>query len=144
MKRGGPLARRTPLAARSGLARGGALPARSAKTEKVYEARRPLVAEILDSRRWCEAQIPGVCLGQATQVHEVLTRGRGGSILDPDNLLALCGAGPAGCHPHITGHPKWADLWGFTLPGWEGAEYVAARERRRAWARQGRPLDSPS
>lgn len=147
MKRGGPLQRRTPLKGGQplprggGLARGGPLAARSEKTRAVYVDRRKIVADLVGQR--CEAQIPGVCLGHATQVHEVLTRARGGSILDRDNLLALCGTGGAGCHPYITAHPAWADNHGFTLPSWEGPEYDAARERRNEWRRAGRPVADP-
>lgn len=42
-----------------------------------------------------------VCQGAAVDGHEISTRGRGGSITDPDNVLPGC----RGCHRWVTDHP---------------------------------------
>ena len=46
-----------------------------------------------------------------TDVHEILTRGRGGSIISEDNVLALCRT----CHHFITNEPAWAKENGFVV-----------------------------
>lgn len=84
---------------------------RSKKTARAYIARRKLVAEMLD-----DAICERCKSAQATEVHEVLTRARGGSILDKDNCVALCHA----CHAWITTHPKEAHEEGFMRHSWEG------------------------
>ena len=71
----------------------------------LYVERRPLVAALLAERPCCEAGIPGLCTGRSTDVHELLSRARGGSILQPDGLLCLCRS----CHEHVTDEPSWAE-----------------------------------
>lgn len=44
-------------------------------------------------------------------MHEKLTRGRGGSILDPDNVLAL----GRRCHNRVHDNPKWATERGLLV-----------------------------
>lgn len=51
----------------------------------------------------CEARLD-VCLGRATDRHELLSRARGGSIVDPANVVYLCRL----CHQFITENPRWA------------------------------------
>jgi len=46
-----------------------------------------------------------------TDVHEILTRGRGGSIVTEENVLALC----RNCHHFITVEPAWAKENGFVV-----------------------------
>jgi hypothetical protein len=86
LKRGKALLRRTPLRRRS------------RKTEALYRLERiPLVRGMLADRPWCER-----CENHKSQdIHEVLPRGRGGSITDPANCVALCRA----CHMDIHDHP---------------------------------------
>ena len=48
-------------------------------------------------------------------VHEVKTRGRGGSILDVDNLRCLCRP----CHTWVTEHPKESHELGLVVHAWE-------------------------
>lgn len=76
---------------------------RSRRMEAVYRQRRRVVAALLADQPVCER-----CQqAYATDVHELLPRGRGGSILDRDNLVVLC----RGCHDRITDHtaPDWRD-----------------------------------
>jgi hypothetical protein len=49
------------------------------------------------------------CGGLAVDLHEPLTRARGGSILDPDNTVAVCRS----CHEWVHDHPKAATKVGL-------------------------------
>jgi hypothetical protein len=84
---------------------------RSKKMARLYMERRKLVAEILDD---------AICVrcksAQATEVHELLTRARGGSILDKNNCVPLCHS----CHSWVTLNPKKAHEEGLMLNSWEG------------------------
>lgn len=131
MKRSGPPKRKTPLAAKSGLKASGEnslrvspLSARSAKRAKVYaEERVPLVKRLLSERPWCEAcpvwaAHDGLHTFQqrpSQDVHEVLTRGRGGSILDEANLLCVCRP----CHDRIGREPALSNDLGLTKSSWD-------------------------
>ena len=85
--------------------------ARSLKTQRKYRQRRKLVAELLGERPKCQR-----CeYARSTQVHELRSRGRGGSILDEANCVALCSA----CHEWVTEHPAQAALEGWLLHSWE-------------------------
>jgi hypothetical protein len=66
-----------------------------------------------------------------TDVHEILTRGRGGSIVEPENVLALCRS----CHHFITIEPAWAKQNGFIV-SWSvtlEADLAAAKRARNAF-----------
>ena len=98
--------RRSKPLARSGVLGDGSRPrkrlsSRSARQRAVYVERRKLVAQLLASRPACEARWDDRCWGRTTEIHEPLTRARGGSILDPGNCLAVCGH----CHREIHDHP---------------------------------------
>lgn len=97
-----PLERRTPLRARS---------RRQANT---YRTRRaPLVADLLEERPVCQR-----CqAARSSEVHELKSRARGGSILEENNLAALCHA----CHAWITTNPAAATAEGWLLPSWHTA-----------------------
>lgn len=88
---GGELERRTPLRPRS------------AKLAKVYRLERvPLVRTMLAGQPLCQLTLPG-CTGLADTVHELLPRGRGGSITDPDNCKVACAyCNDAASNRHIT------------------------------------------
>jgi hypothetical protein len=45
-----------------------------------------------------------------TDLHEVLSRGRGGDPTDPENILALCREH----HHQITVNPEWAESLGLS------------------------------
>jgi hypothetical protein len=99
----------------------------SAKRGKLAKARQKTREAVLERDKFvCQAQVPG-CSLHATDVHEIKTRARGGSITDPDNCIALCRS----CHSWITEHPAWAGEHGFMLHSWDGpAEARAARRER--------------
>jgi hypothetical protein len=96
---------------------------RSDKMRRVYdgggelgEGRRALVVRLLEERPWCEVcqrlretENPAGIVLPSQDIHELLTRGRGGSILDESNLLAVCRAH----HMRIHRSPTWATERGF-------------------------------
>lgn len=91
--------------------RSGPLRARSRKREAIYRERRPLVARLLADQPTCQR-----CLTRpATDVHEIVSRARGGSILDVENLACLCRT----CHDYITTHPAQAAEEGWSRGSWE-------------------------
>ena len=100
---------------RSPMKRSGRLRPRSKKTERKYVERRKIVSKLLSTRTKCEAGIIDVCVGKAVDVHEVKTRGRGGSILDEENLRCLCRP----CHQYVTEHTKEAHELGLVVHAWE-------------------------
>lgn len=96
---------------------------RSRKMEEQYELRRPLVRRLLEERPWCEAcpifaahdEKVTYVRQRSVDIHEVLTRGRGGSILEEDNLLAVCRP----CHRRIGNYPALANELGLTRASWD-------------------------
>ena len=95
-----PLVSRTPI------------PQRSVKTTETYRKLRiPLVIELLTKYPWCAR-----CKqARSTEVHEPLSRARGGSITDPTNAVTLCHE----CHSWITTHPAQATVEGWLRHSWE-------------------------
>ena len=89
---------------------------RSKKREAIYRKRRPLVEQLLAERSICER-----CgTNPSREIHEVVTRARGGSILDPANCRALCRR----CHAWVTEHPKQAHEEGLMRHSWERDRYT--------------------
>lgn len=122
LRAGKPL-RRTPLAqGDSPLKRSSKPKARSAKTEKLYEERRPLVKRLLAERPLCEAcPVFAAHDGKVTyqrrpsvDVHERVRRSQGGSILDESNLMCVCRE----CHRRIGEYPQLAFGLDLARPGW--------------------------
>jgi len=108
LRRGKPPERRTPLRQVS------------AKRTKVQRLRRAMVAEELAKRELCEAGARithaghnARCNGLAIELHEPLTRARGGSILDPANTVAICRS----CHDWIHANPAAATSVGLLEDG---------------------------
>lgn len=123
---------------------------RSKKTEETYKERRLIVARLLTERPLCEAcPIFATYDGKKTfkchesiDVHEIVSRGRGGSILDENNLITVC---RFPCHSRITGDSKTAEFLGLAMPGWTTSEMVQeARQRRETFSGGVRPDASPS
>jgi len=118
MKRS-PLNRRTPLARGAAPQRRTRLNPVSKKRQALNRARREFVAGLLAQRPRCEAGALILpvdhrhrCAVWSVDVHEVVTRARGGDILDPDNCRAICRA----CHDWIHGHPADATTLGLLAP----------------------------
>ena len=99
----------------------------SAKRAKLNPIRASFRKRILEERMACEARIRG-CTMMPTDVHEIKTRARGGSIVDPENVLALCRR----CHVWITEHPAWALENGFVVHAEALAPDMRAAARARA------------
>jgi hypothetical protein len=113
MKRS-PLNRYTPLQRGGPLKRTARLNPVSKKRAAIQGERRRMVKEELTNRPECEAgrmifawrvqqgeRGDHGCTGLSSDIHEPLTRGRGGSITDPANTVALCRP----CHDWIHGNP---------------------------------------
>jgi hypothetical protein len=85
---------------------------RSKKTEEKYKLRRPLVEKLLSENPWCQAcpvfaQHDGLTVYQqrpSVDVHEIVRRSQGGSILDESNLMCVCRL----CHYRIGNEPALA------------------------------------
>lgn len=90
------------------------LRARSKKTSCVYTQRRKLVALVLSEQPVCE--VPW-CEHASEDVHEPLTRARGGSILDRSNCRAVCRMH----HDLIHLEPAWAYEFGFLVHSWDAS-----------------------
>lgn len=117
MKRGKPTKKRKELK------RTGRLRPRSKKTEDKYVLRRAFVVRILSERPHCEA-CPKFAAhdGLVTykrfpsrDVHELVRRSQGGSILDDDNVLAVCRQ----CHNRIGNEPNLAIELGLAKKSWQ-------------------------
>lgn len=106
MKRKTPL-KRTPF--KSGTK---PLAKRSKKTEDKYVERRKIVAQLLKEFPLCYAcpifaKHDGLITfvhHKSVDVHELVRRSQGGSILDLDNLVTVC----RGCHSRIGNEPALA------------------------------------
>lgn len=86
---------------------------RSKKKEAEYKLRRPLVARLLEENPYCVACAifakhdgrTTFTQRRTTEINEIVRRSQGGSILDEDNLMALCHE----CHQRITEYRDGAD-----------------------------------
>jgi hypothetical protein len=101
-----PLARYQPLCAYTPLA-----PV-SAKRAAANRRRRAVIAAKYPDRPLC---VVPWCTNWADDVHEVLSRARGGAIDDPDIMAAVC----RGCHNDITDEAAWAYPLGLLVHSWE-------------------------
>lgn len=111
---------------RKPLKRTGSLNSRSKKKQQEYALRKPLVERLLKERFWCEAcpvfaqhdQNAMYVRRPSQDIHEVVRRSQGGSILDESNLLAVCRP----CHTRIGNYPQLAFDLGLAKHGWERNE----------------------
>lgn len=80
--------------------------------ESLYATqRRKIVADLLGDHPLCAR-----CNREyASDVHELKSRARGGSITDLENLVVLCRA----CHTWITQNPKLALEQGWLKNSWD-------------------------
>ena len=102
---------------RTALTRRTPLRARSKKMAARYVQRRRLVAELLADYPVC--QVPW-CDRLSEDVHEPLTRARGGSILDLENCRAVCRLHHDLIH---LDQPEWAFELGFLRSSWDGSSW---------------------
>lgn len=107
----------------------------SLKRQRKMQQRREFVVEQLAARPVCEAgpqigsyrleqygleyairlAVSAPCTTRAVDIHEPLTRARGGSILDAANSVALC----RNCHRWIHDNPDSATEIGLLQPSWQ-------------------------
>ena len=107
------LERRTPLrGGGSKLKQGKPIRRQSAKRQAENRQRRQVVQATFGDRPMCV--VPG-CTRWADDVHEPLTRARGGSITDPANMAPLCRPH----HDEVTfTEPPWAYEIGLLRHSW--------------------------
>ena len=99
---------------------------RSKKKEAEYRQRRPLVARLLSERPMCEAcpifathdSLVTYIRRQSVDVHEIVRRSQGGSILDESNLMCVCRQ----CHRRIGDDTKLAFELGLARHAWDTNE----------------------
>lgn len=107
-----------PLMRSAGLARRTSVRRVSAKRAAENRKRRAMIDALYPERPRCAR--PG-CGRLADDIHEPLTRGRGGSITDPENAVPLCRA----CHDEITFRPEselgWAYEAGLLRHSWDAS-----------------------
>lgn len=109
----------------------------SAKRRKLANRRATFVRRFLKDHPHCQVGWDRRCQSDAVDVHEPLTRARGGSIVDPNNALAACRP----CHDAIHAHPVEAMSRGFLRSQFPG------RNPDRVWVDdppQYRPDDHPA
>lgn len=95
---------------------------RSKKKEQEYRIRRPLVMRLLEERPLCEAcpvfaehdEKVVYSRQRSVDIHELVRRSQGGSILDEQNLLAVCRP----CHQRIGNNPQLAFDLGLARHNW--------------------------
>ena len=139
MKRAAPMKRKKPLRNKKPMRRRSAKMERKYAGDAATEGRREFRARILRERPRCEAgpriaALRGVvntrriiinklfsseivfdgdvydrCAISSRDVHEILARSAGGSILDESNVLAVCRR----CHRWIGDHPREATALGL-------------------------------
>ena len=114
MMRTSSLKRKTPLRSRS---------IRMTHLYAKTGGRRELVARLLLERPRCEAgariraTLPGhACQTASRDVHELLPRSAGGSLLDEANLICVCRV----CHGWIHRHPRESMCLGFKQSRYTG------------------------
>jgi 5-methylcytosine-specific restriction endonuclease McrA len=103
--------------------RGSRIASRSKKMELKYVGRRKFVKRILAARPYCEACPVFAAHDKkklyhrsvSQDVHEIVRRSQGGSILDEKNVLAVC----RGCHNRIGREPALAFDLGLAKRGSE-------------------------
>ena len=123
MKRGAPLQRRTPLRARTPLTaktaprRGRPLRQVSKKRAKENRVRAAVIAGLYPERPRCDCG----CGRLADDVHEILSRARGGSITDGANFAAVARF----CHNAITDEAPFGYELGLSVHSWDAQRGVA-------------------
>ena len=79
---------------------------RSKKRQAEFRERKAMLMEAYGKTPRCF-----VCGGMADDAHELLSRARGGSITDPENVRPVCRED----HRRITENPAWAEENGYAL-----------------------------
>ena len=88
-----------------------------------------------DTRRIVNERADGFCerCGQyGTTIHHRKKRGQGGP-WTPQNCVAVCGHGTAGCHGWAEHNPNAAHAEGFHVRPWEDETQVPIRHSTNRW-----------
>lgn len=113
--------KRTNLSRSNGFARrSGRLPAASSKRKKAMSARKKMLAEFYTGICEGAKRVPDVRCGGPLDPHEPLTRARGGSITEPENLMWIC----RNHHDWAHAHPLQAHKVGLLRHSWDVAPCV--------------------
>jgi hypothetical protein len=121
--------RRIPLTRTTGLARVVPLRPVSTRRQRENRQRRAMVTSLFPERPLCVVytlshdnpglipdEVIGQCWRWADDVHEPLTRARGGSITDPGNAEPPCRP----CHDALGKEPPWGYMLGLLRHSWDG------------------------
>lgn len=129
LRQGKPLERKTPLKSSSNLERK-PLRATSRKRDRENRERRAMKnAMFPDGTPPC---IVPWCGQWADDLHEPLTRARGGSIIEPDNAVPTCRAH----NDELTEEPAWGYELNLLVHEWDKRSYAeVAADRCEALAR---------
>lgn len=89
----------------------------SKKRRAQRQARREAVSVALQRAPYCQASLiwPETRCWGPLHPHEPLSRGRGGSITDPDNIVMIC----AGHHAAVHDNPRLATERGLLRSSWD-------------------------
>lgn len=122
ISRGTKSLKRTPMArGESRLSRATPIRQQSTKRQRENRERKAMVRKLWPDME--PACIVAGCVRLADDVHEPLTRGRGGSITDPDNAVPICRPH----HDDVTfGEPEWAYEQGLLIHSWDAGKQVAS------------------
>lgn len=85
----------------------------SDKRQSTLAQRREVREQVIKRDQECRLKDHSPCFGDL-DVHEVLTRARGGDPLDPNNCVALCRTH----HDFAHRNPKWAEEVGLLRHSW--------------------------
>lgn len=100
----------------------------SKKRARLNRLRRQILDPFILEGTPCEVT---ECPERATDGHEIRTRGRGGSIIDLENIALIC----RGHHRAITENPDWALRHGWVVSSWASSEdQEEAWSVRHAWS----------
>jgi hypothetical protein len=96
---------------------------RSKKKEEEYVERRKVVVRMLEKFPYCQAcpifakydEKATYVRKKSVDVHELVRRSQGGSIIDESNLMCVCRP----CHQRIGNHPALAFELGLAKHAWD-------------------------
>ena len=133
MKRGGPIARRTPLRNQSPMRRTRRESTATPNPPRRRKMKRPpmdggLRATIYERARGLCDLHGGHIDPDAWDCHHRQLRSRGGPDT-PGNLVALC----PGCHTWVHGNPAAATAIGFMVPSWADPDHIPIHRWRQTW-----------
>lgn len=109
----------------------------SAKRAREQRERRKVGERLIQERGpFCELRTP-VCTVAAEQMHELVGRAQGGSLVDERGIVLSCSA----CNTYVEDHPVEAREQGWKCPRWESTTGVGGLVPSLSWRlRHGRDV----